>query len=195
MNKTEEVYNFIEEYISINNYPPTVREICEKMKLDSTATAVYHLKKLENLGKIIRNGNKNRAIELTNRSTLRGVSLPIVGTVAAGTPILAEQDISDKIMISENFFTGNNLFVLTVKGDSMIEAGILNGDYVIVSQQSVANNGEIVVCLLENEATVKRFYRENGFFRLQPENSAMSPIYTERVQILGKVVGLIRNKI
>lgn len=195
MNKTEEVYNFIEEYIAINNYPPTVREICEKMKLDSTATVVYHLKKLENSGKIIRNGNKNRAIELTDRSTLRGVSLPIVGTVAAGVPILAEQDISDKIMISENFFTGNNLFVLTVKGDSMIEAGILDGDYVIVSQQSVANNGEIVVCLLENEATVKRFYRENGFFRLQPENSAMSPIYTERVQILGKVVGLIRNKI
>lgn len=195
MNKTEEVYNFIEEYISINNYPPTVREICEKMKLDSTATVVYHLKKLENAGKIIRNGNKNRAIELTNKSAMRGISIPVVGTVAAGIPILAEQDFSDKIMISENFFSGNNLYVLTVKGDSMIEAGILNGDYVIVSQQSVANNGEIVVCLLENEATVKRFYRENGYFRLQPENSSMSPIFAERVQILGKVVGLIRNKI
>ena len=195
MSKTDEVYNFIEEYIAVNNYPPTVREICEKINLDSTATVVYHLKKLETAGKIIRKGNKNRAIELTNKSTMRGVTIPVVGTVAAGIPILAEQDISDKIMISENFFMGNNLFVLTVKGDSMIEAGILDGDYVIVSQQSVANNGEIVVCLLENEATVKRFYREKGFFRLQPENSSMTPIYAENVQILGKVVGLIRNKI
>lgn len=195
MSKTDEVYNFIEEYVSINNYPPTVREICEKMKLDSTATAVYHLKKLENSGKIVRNGNKNRAIELTDKSATRGISLPVVGTVAAGVPILAEQDISDRITISENFFVGSNLYVLTVKGDSMIEAGILDGDYVVVSQQSIASNGEIVVCLIDNEATVKRFYRENGFFRLQPENSSMRPIFTERVQILGKVVGLIRNKI
>ena len=195
MSKTDEVYNFIEEYVSINNYPPTVREICEKMKLDSTATVVYHLKKLENSGKIVRNGNKNRAIELTDKSATRGVSLPVVGTVAAGVPILAEQYISDRITISENFFVGSNLYVLTVKGDSMIEAGILDGDYVVVSQQSIANNGEIVVCLIDNEATVKRFYRENGFFRLQPENSSMRPIFTERVQILGKVVGLIRNKI
>ena len=195
MDKTQEVYNYIEKYIMQNNYPPTIREMCDKLKLDSTSSVVYHLKKLENMGKITRGENKNRAIELTDKPMVNSVSLPVVGTIAAGQPILAEENWTDKIVINENFFYGSNLFVLKVKGESMIECGIFDGDYVVISKQSVANNGEIVACLIDNEATVKRFYKENGFFRLQPENSSMNPIYTDHVEILGKVVGLMRNRI
>lgn len=193
MNMTEKTYDFISSYIEKNKYPPTIREICAELKFDSTSTAVYHLKKLEKMGKISRNENKNRAIEL-NEPTIASVTLPLLGTIAAGQPILAEENLSDKILISENLFAGNNLFVLKVKGDSMVNVGIYNGDMVVISQQSVANNGEIVACLIDNEATVKRYYKENGYFRLQPENSFMRPIITEHLQILGKVVGLIRNK-
>lgn len=195
MNKTQEVYEYVEQYILKNNYPPTIREIGEKLNLDSTSSVVYHLKKLENLGKISRNENKNRAIELTDKPLISSVSLPVVGTIAAGQPILAEENWTDKIVINENFFVGSNLFVLKVQGDSMIEVGIFNGDYVVISKQSVARNGEIVACLIDNEATVKRFYKENGYFRLQPENSSMAPIYSDHVEVLGKVVGLIRNRI
>ena len=195
MDKTQEVYEFIEQFIFSNNYPPTIREIGDKLKLDSTSSVVYHLKKLENMGKISRSENKNRAIELTDRPIINSVTLPVVGEIAAGQPILAEENLMDKIVINENFFMGSNLFVLKVKGDSMIEIGIFDGDFVVVSKQSVANNGEIMACLIDNEATVKRFYKENGYFRLQPENSSMSPIYTDHVEILGKVVGLILNHI
>lgn len=193
MNMTERTYNFISSYIEKNKYPPTIREICAELNFDSTSTAVYHLKKLEKMGKISRNENKNRAIEL-NEPTIASVTLPLLGTIAAGQPILAEENLSDKILISQNLFVGNNLFVLKVKGDSMVNVGIYNGDMVVISQQSVANNGEIVACLIDNEATVKRYYKENGYFRLQPENSFMRPIITDHLQILGKVVGLIRTK-
>lgn len=195
MDKTQEVYEFIEQYIFKNNYPPTIREIGIQLRLDSTSSVVYHLKKLEKMGKISRDGSKNRAIELTDKPIINSITLPVVGTIAAGQPILAEESWTDKIVISENFFMGNNLFVLKVQGDSMIEVGIYDGDFVVISKQSVANNGEIVACLIDNEATVKRFYKENGFFRLQPENSSMQPIYTNHVEVLGKVVGLIRNHI
>ncbi len=193
MDKTQEVYEFIESFIEANRYPPTIREIGERLNLDSTSSVVYHLKKLENQGKISRDNNKNRAIELTNTRNINSITLPVIGEIAAGQPILAEEQDMDKILISENFFSGTNLFVLKVKGESMIEAGIFDGDFVVINKQSIANNGEIVACLIENEATVKRFYKENGIFRLQPENSTMLPIYTDNLQILGKVVGLIRN--
>ena len=193
MDKTEQTYNFIVNYIERYKYPPTIREICDNLNLDSTSSVVYHLKKLEKMGKITRSNNKNRAIELTN--TISSVTLPVVGVIAAGQPILAEETLLDKVVISENFFSGTNLFILKVKGDSMINVGIYNGDYVVISKQSIANNGEIVACLIDNEATVKRFYKENGYFRLQPENNNMRPIYTDHLEILGKVVGLIRNHI
>jgi len=195
MNKTMQTYEYLVSYIDRFGYPPTVREICINVGLDSTSSVVYHLKKLEKMNKITRSNNKNRAIELTERQNLSSVALPIVGTIAAGQPILAEEHLTDKIVISENLFMGSNLFVLEVQGNSMIDVGIFNGDYVVISKQSVANNGEIVACLIDNEATVKRFYKENGYFRLQPENSTMRPILTDHVEILGKVVGLIRNKI
>lgn len=195
MDKTQEVYEYIEKYIYQNNYPPTIREMCEHLDLDSTSSVVYHLKKLESMGKISRSENKNRAIELADKPIINSVTLPVVGEIAAGQPILAEENWTDKILINDNFFVGSNLFVLKVKGDSMIEVGILNGDYVVISKQSIANNGEIVACLIDDEATVKKFYKEEGFFRLQPENSSMKPIYVDHIEILGKVVGLIRNQI
>lgn len=195
MDKTQQTYDFIVSFIEKNNYPPTIREICQSLKLDSTSSVVYHLKKLEKMGKIMRSDNKNRAIELTEREEIQNYSVvPVVGTIAAGQPILAEENLADKIVISEKFFSGVNHFALQVKGDSMIDVGIYNGDYVIISKQSVANNGEIVACLIDNEATIKRYYKENGCFRLQPENSTMQPIYTDHLEILGKVVGLMRNK-
>lgn len=195
MDKTQETYEYIEKFISKNNYPPTIREMCEHLNLDSTSSVVYHLKKLEKMGKITRDASKNRAIELTDKPILNSITLPVIGEIAAGQPILAEESLLDKIVISENFFMGSNLFVLKVKGESMIDVGIFDGDFVVISKQSVANNGEIVACLIDNDATVKRFYKENGFFRLQPENASMRPIYTDHVEVLGKVVGLIRNHI
>ena len=193
MDKTIETYNFIVSYLEDKKYPPTIREICNKLNLDSTSSVVYHLKKLEKMGKITRSINKNRAIELVDKS-VNNITLPVVGVIAAGQPILAEETLLDKVIVSENLFSGTNMFILKVKGDSMINIGIYNGDFVVISKQSVANNGEIVACLIDNEATVKRYYKENGYFRLQPENSFMRPIITNHVDILGKVVGLIRNK-
>ena len=195
MDKTQQTYEFLLSYIRENRYPPTIREICNHVGLDSTSSAVYHLKKLENMGKITRSNNKNRAIELIDEYVSNSITLPVLGEIAAGQPILAEESYIDKIDISEDLFLGTNLFALKVKGDSMINVGIYDGDLVIISKQSVANNGEIVACLIDNEATVKRFYKENGYFRLQPENSTMRPIFTDHLQVLGKVVGLIRTRI
>lgn len=196
MDKTQETYNFIASYIERNKYPPSIREICSSVQLDSTSSVVYHLKKLEKMGKITRSDNKNRAIELTDGiNSVPTISLPIVGTIAAGQPILAEENLIDNVVVAEDLFSGTNMFILKVQGESMINAGIFDGDYVVISKQKVANNGEIVACLLENEATVKRIYKENGYFRLQPENDSMRPIFAENLEILGKVVGLIRNKI
>lgn len=196
MNMTDQTYQFICDFVKENKYPPTVREICASLGFDSTSTASYHLKKLEKMGKIRRTGNKNRAIELVEDAEppIPSVNLPLLGTIAAGQPILAEENLNDKIVVSQGLFVGNNPFVLKVKGDSMVNVGIYDGDLVIISQQSVANNGEIVACLIDNEATVKRYYKENGYFRLQPENTFMRPIITDHLQILGKVVGLIRTK-
>lgn len=192
MDKTEIVYNSIVEFVSKNGYPPTIREICKHVNLGSTSSVEYHLKKLEESGKIKRDVNKNRAIELVDKN-ISSITLPVVGVIAAGQPILAEENVLDKFILNENLFKGHNMFILKVQGDSMVNAGILNGDYVVISRQEIANNGEIVACLIENEATVKRFYKENGYFRLQPENPFMRPIITSQVNILGKVVGLIRN--
>lgn len=192
MDKSQDVYDFIMAEKEKNGYSPSVREICAHFNFKSSSTGKYYVDKLEKLGKISRNGGKSRTIELTDRATTN-LTLPVLGEIAAGQPILAEQNVMDKFIVSENLFSGTNLFILKVKGDSMINVGIYNGDYVVISKQSIANNGEIVACLIDNEATVKRYYKENGFFRLQPENSFMQPIYTSQLEILGKVVGLIRN--
>lgn len=196
--KQQEILDYIKACILKKGYPPAVREICEAVHLKSTSSVHSHLETLERNGYIRRDPTKPRAIEVLDNqfSTQRreAVQVPIIGTVAAGQPILAEQNIEEYFPIpSEYLPAGGEVFILRVKGESMINAGIFNGDQVVVQQMNIAENGDIVVALLDDSATVKRFYRENGHYRLQPENDTMEPIIVSDVQILGKVVGLFRR--
>lgn len=207
MHNIDEAYNYIKEFLKEKNYPPTIREICKGIGVKSTSTVSYYLKKLEDCGKIVKGSYKNRALQLTenckdttsNCSSISSsdeyLSLPVLGTIAAGSPILAEENVSDNFLVSPNLFHGFNLFMLKVKGESMINIGILDGDYVVVSKQDTANNGEIIAAMIDGEATVKRYYKEMGYFRLHPENNFMDDIITDHLIILGKVVGVVRNKI
>ena len=193
IDQTAKVLEFIENFIEKNSYPPSVRDMCAGLNISSTATIVYHLRKLENQGKLTREKQKNRAIDVVNSKKKNGI--PVVGKVAAGIPITATENIEDSFSFSQNVFGAGqeDMFILNVSGDSMVNCGIYDGDKIVVQKQSNAENGEIVVAMVDDEATVKRFYKENGYFRLQPENDYMEPIIVENVIILGKVVGLIRN--
>ena len=194
--KQREILEYIRDTILAKGYPPAVREICEAVHLKSTSSVHSHLETLEKNGYIRRDPTKPRTIEildddfaLTRREM---VNVPVVGTVAAGQPILAEENIEDYMPIPVEMLPNKEVFMLKVKGESMIEAGIFNNDKVIVAKQDTAKNGEMVVALVEVSATVKTFYKENGHIRLQPENSSMDPIFVDDVQILGKVIGLFR---
>ena len=194
--KQREILEYIKEMILKKGFPPAVREICEAVHLKSTSSVHSHLESLEKNGYIRRDPTKPRTIEildddfaLTRREL---VNVPVIGTVAAGTPILAEQNIEDYLPIPAEILPNKEVFMLKVKGNSMIEAGIYNGDKVIVAKQPNAENGDKVVALVDDSATVKTFYKENGHFRLQPENSSMDPIILDQVEILGKVIGLFR---
>lgn len=194
--KQREILEYIKEMILKKGYPPAVREICEAVHLKSTSSVHSHLESLEKNGYIRRDPTKPRTIEildddfaLTRREL---VNVPVIGTVAAGTPILAEQNIEDYLPIPAEILPNKEVFMLKVKGNSMIEAGIYNGDKVIVAKQPNAENGDKVVALVDDSATVKTFYKENDHFRLQPENSSMDPIILDQVEILGKVIGLFR---
>lgn len=192
ISQTEKVLNFISEFTKKNSYPPSVREMCAGLGISSTATIVYHLKKLEEQGKLSREKSRNRAIEVSGVSMLSGI--PVVGKVAAGIPITATENVEDTLSFSQNLFGDQDeLFILKVQGESMINAGIFDGDKIVVHKQENAENGEIVVAMIDGEATVKRFYKEKNQIRLQPENDFMSSIIVKDVQILGTVVGLIRN--
>lgn len=196
--RQREILEHIKKEVLEKGYPPSVREIGQAVGLSSSSTVHGHLGKLEEKGYIRRDPTKPRAIELINDlSLLRKeiINVPIVGRVTAGEPILAVQNIEDFFPLPRSFANGSSddLFMLQVRGDSMIGAGIFNGDHVVVRQQSYAENGEIVVALLEDEATVKRFFKESDHIRLQPENPAMAPIRAVHVQILGKVIGLFRR--
>ena len=195
--KLIDILSFLEKYISSNGFSPSYREISEGVNLKSTNSVKEYLDILEQRNLIKRQPTKNRTIEITGRPKTEVVNLPIIGQVAAGQPILAEQNIEDFVSISSSFFgacdSNNKLFLLKVKGDSMIEAGINDGDFVVSRSQNVANNGEIVVAMIDGNATVKTFYKEPSRVRLQPENSNYSPIYSTEVQLLGKVVGVIRR--
>ncbi|HZX47100.1 MAG TPA: transcriptional repressor LexA [Clostridia bacterium] len=195
--KQLEVLEFIKSEHFKKGYPPSVREICEAVGLKSTSTVHGHLERLERKGLIRRDPTKPRAIEVLDISPLSiardMVEVPIVGRVTAGQPILAVENIEDTFPLPADFLRGDDSFILTVRGESMIEAGILDGDYVVVKQQNYANNGDIVVALIEDEATVKRFYKEKDHIRLQPENSLMEPILVQDVTILGKVTGVFRR--
>ena len=194
--KQKEILEYIKETILKKGYPPAVREICEAVNLKSTSSVHSHLETLEKNGYIRRDPTKPRTIEildddfaLTRREV---VNVPLIGTVAAGIPLLAQENIEDYMPIPVEMLPNKEIFMLRVKGDSMIEAGIFNNDQVLVARQSTAENGEMVVALVEDSATVKTFYKENGHYRLQPQNSAMEPIIVKDVQILGKVIGLFR---
>lgn len=193
----QRILAFIEQEISQKGYPPSVREIGDAVGLKSTSTVHGHLRRLEARGLLRRDAMKPRAMEVRTgdmQARAAGVQMiPLVGNVAAGSPILAEEYIEDQIALPEALLGEGKHFILKVHGDSMINAGIMDGDYVVVRQQNTANNGEIVVAMIEGNATVKRFYRENGHFRLQPENSAMLPIITRSVDIAGKVVTVYRK--
>jgi repressor LexA len=184
------IFEYLKE-CSENGRVPSVREICENTGLSSTSTVHYHLKHLEDKGYIVREHGVNRCIQITGEE--KSVSVPVLGKVAAGNPILAVEDIECYVPVPEKLKRGKELFALRIQGESMINAGILNDDIVIVNRTPVAENGEIVVALVEDSATVKRFYKENGHYRLQPENDDYEPIIVDEVILLGKVISLIRN--
>ena len=196
--RQQEIWSFLVEYVDRHGYPPTVREIGEAVGLASPSTVHAHLANLERAGLLRRDPTKPRALELTGRESESVVTmpkLPLLGQIAAGGPLLAEQNVEEELAVPE---TLRGDFLLRVKGDSMIEAGILEGDIVVVRRAQDARNGEIVVALAgddesADEATVKTFYKEKGRIWLQPENSALEPIYADYVQVLGKVVGVFRE--
>lgn len=197
--RQRQVLQFIKEEIAKKGYPPSVREIGEAIGLSSSSTVHGHMARLEEKGFIRRDPTKPRAIEVLDEDygapRRRTVNVPIVGRVTAGLPIYADQNVEDHFPLPADFVRADEkeLFFLTVQGDSMVEAGILDGDYVLVRRQQSAVNGDIVVAMIEDEATVKRFFKEKGHIRLQPENRYMDPIIVPAAEILGKVVGLIRR--
>lgn len=197
--KLDKTLECITNFVRTKGYPPTVRELCKYVGVSSSATAQYYLNILEKEGKIRRSSTKNRSIELIDKYTGTAMPeysiVPVVGKVAAGVPILATENIEESIPLPTSMFNNpeDNLFVLKVSGDSMQNAGILDGDKIVVRKQSSAKNGDIVVALIEDSATVKRFFKEKDMFRLQPENDYLSPIFVKELDIIGIVVGLIRK--
>ena len=194
--KQREILEYIKHEILNKGYPPAVREICEAVDLKSTSSVHSHLETLEKNGYIRRDPTKPRAIEIIdenfNLTRREVVNVPMVGRVAAGQPILAVENIDSYFPIPAEFMPNEQSFMLRVKGESMINAGIFDGDYVLVEKQQTARNGEMVVALVDDSATVKTFYKENGYFRLQPENDSMDPIIVNHCDILGKVIGVFR---
>lgn len=201
------IYDYIRAYTAEKGYPPSVREIGAAVGLKSPSTVHMHLKSLEELGLIQRDPKKPRTIEVVGQTTPDGegivpitqdldansITLPVVGHVAAGVPILAEQNVEERLTLPTSIVGDASTFMLRVHGQSMVNAGILDGDYIVVKEQPDAHDGEIVVALVDDSATVKTFYREQGRIRLQPENDAMEPIYVENPTILGRVTALIRS--
>ena len=194
--KQQEILQYIKDTILKKGYPPAVREICEAVHLKSTSSVHSHLETLEQNGYIRRDPTKPRTIEILddcfNLTRRELVNIPLIGSVAAGQQILAQENIENYFPVPSDLLPNQEAFMLRVKGESMINAGIFNGDQIIVAQQDTAENGDIIVALMDDSATVKRFYREDDHVRLQPENDTMEPIITTDVQILGKVIGLVR---
>lgn len=191
--KVDKVYEYLKNYRKANGYPPSVREICAALTIKSTATAYYYLEKLEERGLLSKNANKNRALTLTDKDEPDFFAVPLVGTVTAGVPILAVENLEGYYPLPTEFESGEEMFMLRVSGTSMIEAGILDGDKVICEKTQTADNGDIVVALIDDSATVKRFYKKADRIILHPENSALSDIVLPDVAILGKVTGLMRK--
>lgn len=191
--KQLEIYEFLKSYTENKGYPPAVREICEAVGLRSTSTVHGHLKRLEKKGFIKRDPTKPRALEIIDSHKKELLNIPLVGRVTAGEPILATENIEDIFPIPIDYIKHNEeLFMLKVSGDSMIKAGINDGDFAIIEKVQTANNGDIVVALIENDATIKTFYKEKDYIRLQPENDTLEPIIVKDCTILGRLVGIFR---
>lgn len=204
--RQQQILKYMKDEIRVKGYPPTVREICSALGIKSTSTVHKDIETLVKQGYIIKDPSKPRALMVVDNDedsappsyaaeVSETVEIPVIGRIAAGTPILAEENVEDHFPVPARFLHGKTNFMLNVRGESMIEAGIMDGDYILVEQQNTANNGDMVVAMIdgfESEATVKTFYKENGHIRLQPENSSMSPIIVNDVTILGKVRGVFR---
>lgn len=196
--RQQAIFDFIQEKIQTKGYPPSVREIGAAVGLKSSSTVHAYLVQLEDKGYITKDPSKPRTLIPVTKikemeSNVSSISLPVVGNVAAGTPILAQENIETYLPVPVDFVARGNHYILKVKGESMVEAGILDGDFLIVHEQNNANNGEIVVAMLDDEATVKRFYKRDDYVELKPENCTMQPILTRDVVVLGKVTGLFRH--
>lgn len=195
--KQQMILQFLKKETIQKGYPPSVREICEAVGLKSTSTVHGHLERLEKKGLIRRDPTKPRAIEIVDEdfqlARREMINVPIIGKVAAGSPILAQENVEDYFPIPVNYAPNSDVFMLRVKGESMVNIGIYDKDLVLVQQQSTARNGDVVVALIEDSATVKTYYKESNYIRLQPENDHMDPILVTEVSILGKVVGLYRS--
>jgi repressor LexA len=197
--RQQEIFDFIRKYSAKYGYPPTVRDIGKAVGLASSSTVHAHLANLEKIGLLRRDPSKPRAIELLDRAVesvrgiVRGEGLPLVGSVAAGQPMLAEENVEEYVSVPEIAGGGDGEYLLRIRGDSMKDAGILEGDFVVVHSQETAQDGDVVVALLGEEATVKRFFKEADHIRLQPENEALEPIRSKEVKVLGRVVGLLRT--
>lgn len=191
--KLNSVLKYISKYQKENDYPPSVREICAELEIKSTATAQYYLNKLIERGDLNKQSDKKRSISVNRENEMVAHAVPLVGTVTAGIPILAVENLEGYYPVPEEFTNPEDLFMLRVKGNSMLNAGILDGDKIIVRKQETASNGEIVVAYFDDSATVKRFFVRNGKYILHPENEEFSDIVLDEVQILGKVTGLIRK--
>ena len=187
--KIDEVFEFVQKYIKENGYAPSVREICKGCEIKSTATVFTYLNDLADRGLINKANLKNRAVSLKQNVT----TVPLIGTVAAGQPIFATENYEDFYSLPSNFFSGEDLYMLNVHGDSMIKIGMYEGDKIIVKKQETADNGDIVVALVDDSATVKRFFKRDGKVVLHPENDDMDDFVFDDVKIIGKVIGLIRN--
>lgn len=189
------IYEFLKDFTSQKGYPPTVREICKAVGLKSTSSVHGHLKHLEKEGLIKRDPTKPRALEIVDSVVKKEmINVPIIGRVTAGLPILANENIEDSFPLPLDYVKHNNdLFMLKISGSSMIKAGILDGDFAIIERTQTASNGDKIVALIENEATLKTFYRENDHIRLQPENDEMEPIIVDNCSILGKLIGIYRT--
>ncbi|MCX7773186.1 MAG: transcriptional repressor LexA [Clostridia bacterium] len=202
MDKQKKIIDFVNRHHAEKGYPPSVREICQAVGFKSTSTVHAYIKKLEEEGQISKDATKPRALKILDEgsNSLEGFiadqeidNVPVLGKITAGTPILAVENVEETFPIPVQYLENSTSFMLKVRGDSMINAGILDGDYILVKQQSTANNGDMVVALIEDEATVKTFYKEKGYYRLQPENPAYEPIIVQTLNILGKVIGLFRK--
>lgn len=189
----QRILNYIEEYVEVKGYAPSVREIGQAVDLRSTSTVHGHLSRLEKKGLLRREAMKPRTIDVQREEKQQMKKLPLLGKVAAGSPILAEETAGEFMTLPEEIVGRGDHFMLEIRGDSMITAGILNGDYVVVKKQETANNGEIVIAMMDGDATCKRFFKEENHFRLQPENPTMAPIIVDDVTILGKVTAVIRS--